>query len=286
MRSIKVLAPAKINLYLRVLGKRPDGYHDLETLFQAVGLYDELIIEESSGRSNISVPARPDLECDENLALGAVRLLEELSERSLPVSIRLIKRIPTAAGLGGGSSDAAAALIGVNELFDLGIPIEKQLTAAVKLGADVPFFLRGGTAVGEGVGDILSSAPFTIGGKILLINPGFSVPTAQVFREFSKTLTRDKNEARLLWMLDTAHGPDELLRNDLQETAERLFPEIRRLREAMEASGFGKCLMSGSGPTVFGFLHEHTTSEDEIRSKFPQARVFVVEPVNHGVRII
>ena len=150
MKSLRVQTPAKINLFLRVLGKRQDGYHELETLFQAIDLYDELFIEECSEESTLEVPGFADLESEDNLVLRALRWLEKYSGRNLCVRMKLIKRIPVAGGLGGGSSDAAAALKGLSHLFDLKLSDSELARAALTLGADVPFFLTGGDSGGRG----------------------------------------------------------------------------------------------------------------------------------------
>jgi 4-diphosphocytidyl-2-C-methyl-D-erythritol kinase len=252
MRSIRASAPAKINLFLRVLSRRPDGYHTIETLFQAIDMHDELIVRQTSGPSTLEVPGAPELQTEDNLVMKALRWLEKHVSADLSVNIRLTKRIPTAAGLGGGSSDAAAALLAIRELFHLPISDEDLRRGAVSLGADVPFFFTGGSAVGEEIGQQITPVSIPFDYSLLLINPGFPVSTARVYREFSKTLTGKPREGRLWAVLREARTVADLLHNDLQPVTELLYPEVSEGKTRLAGLGFSGVLMSGSGPTVFG----------------------------------
>jgi 4-diphosphocytidyl-2-C-methyl-D-erythritol kinase len=284
MKRVRIKTPAKINLFLRVLERRPDGYHNIETLFQAVDLEDELIIEKTDGPSVLTVPGFPGLENGENLVIKAVRRLERETGRDLPVRIQLHKNIPIAAGLGGGSTNAAAALLGVSSLFDLDLAEEALDQIAGSLGADVPFFLKGGSAVGEGVGDLLTSVDLPLDYGILLVNPGFSVSTAEVYKEFSVSLTGPARNGKLWTVIEGQRGSADLLCNDLQEVAERLHPEISEVRIFMERSGLKRILMSGSGPTVFavGDSDQLSGMMDLLPNKW---RAWVVNPIEHGPMI-
>jgi 4-diphosphocytidyl-2-C-methyl-D-erythritol kinase len=281
MKRIRIRTPAKINLFLRVLERRPDGYHNIETLFQAVNLEDELIIEKTTGPSVLVVPGFPNLEDEENLITKAVRRLELVTERDLSVRIQLHKNIPIAAGLGGGSTDAAAALLGVCSLFDLDFTAEALRQVAGSLGADVPFFLKGGCAVGEGVGDILTPVDLPLDYGILLVNPEFTVSTAAVYKEFSVSLTGSARNGKLWTVIGERRGLEDLLCNDLQEVAERLHPEISEVRIFLEGNGLEKTLMSGSGPTIFavGASDQLSGMMDLLPDKW---RAWVVNPIEHG----
>ncbi len=281
MERVRIKTPAKINLFLRVLERRPDGYHNIETLFQAVDLEDELIIERSAGPSVLIVPGYPNLENEENLVIKAVRWVEREIKCDLSVRIQLKKNIPIAAGLGGGSTDAAATLLGLCSLFDLDLTDEALYQVARYLGADVPFFLKGGSAVGEGVGDVLTPVDLPVDYRILLVNPGFSVSTAAVYKEFSVTLTGRVRDGKLWTLIREHQGLEELLYNDLQAVAERLHPEISEVRIFLERHGLKRTLMSGSGPTVFAL-----GASDQligIAGVLPNRwRAWVVNPINHG----
>lgn len=265
MKALRVRAPAKVNLYLRVLGRRADGYHDIETLFQAIDLEDELIIQPSAGPAVLEVPGHPDLECADNLIMRAVRWIERETGRTISVKIRLNKRIPVAGGLGGGSSDAAATLAGIRALFDLPLPDESLDRGASSIGADVAFFLQGGTAIAEGIGERLTTAPVSLNHSLLLVNPGFPVSTALVYREFSKTLTEKARKGKLRTVLAEYPAWQRILHNDLQPVAKGLYPEISEIRNSLGQAGLDKVLMSGSGPTVFGLGDPEQLKEVEER---------------------
>ncbi len=284
MKKLRVRAPAKINLYLKVLGARPDGYHELETVFQAVELYDELFIECTSGRTSLEVPGHPRLETEDNLVLRSLRWLEQETERSIPVRMKLVKGIPEAGGLGGGSSDAAAALVGISTLLDLGLQEHDLRRATADLGADVSFFLTGGSAVGEGIGERLTQVQLPMDYGLLLVNPGFPVSTAAVYREYSKSLTGEITRGTVWQGLRKLQRVVDLLHNDLQDVAERLYPEIVTVRNEMANAGVSNVLMSGSGPTVFGMLDPD--SSDRVGERFDTRwSTFVARPLAAGVTI-
>ncbi len=285
-KSLRIKTPAKVNLYLGIVRRRPDGYHDIETVFQAIDLCDELILSKTDGEARLHVPGRPDLEGEGNLVMKAVRALESATGQRLPAVITLTKAIPVAAGLGGGSSDAAAALSGLSSLFDLTVSEEDMIRMAVALGADVPFFLRGGCAVGEGIGERLTSTRLPIDYEIILINPGVAVPTAFIYREFDRGLTGYAPEGRLNQMLRETNDSRRLLYNDLQPVAEKAFPEILEVRQIMNTSGLSHVLMSGSGPTVFAICDPLGSARKDLEKHVrPGWSVLVTRPVAHGVII-
>ncbi len=282
MPSLRITTPAKINLFLRVLALRPDGYHDIETVFQAIDLCDELTMEATTGESSLSVPARPDLETEENLIMRAIRWLEKKTGQSLPVRIELNKRIPVAAGLGGGSSDAAATLVGIRSLFGLDLGDDELRQGAVTLGADVPFFLEGGTAVGEGIGERLTPVNLPMDYSVLLVCPAFSVSTGAIFREFSKFLTGEGREGRLWPRLQEAARIEDLLYNDLQSVTESMHSELAGMRQLMQDAGLKAILMSGSGPTLFGLVEPHEA--DNVKRRLPpELNSVIARPIRRGI---
>jgi 4-diphosphocytidyl-2-C-methyl-D-erythritol kinase len=283
-RVVRLHAPAKINLFLRVLGKREDGYHELETVFQAVDLEDELIIHKAPARSSLEVPGHEALETESNLVMRALRWLEKKRGRELPVAMRLMKNIPMAAGLGGGSSNAAAALLGIRALYDLDLEDHDLLRGAASLGADVPFFLYGGTAVGEGIGELLTPVELPENYGLVLVNPGFPVQTATVFRRLSKTLTGEFRKGRVWAVIEESRSVEDLLHNDLQSVAEELHPEISNIRHKVETAGAKRALMTGSGPTVFGIAETGVTKEI-VKSLPASWKCFTARPTRRGIRI-
>jgi len=256
MDSLLLRCPAKVNLYLKVVGRRSDGYHDLITVMQALSLADELTITLDGAAVALECD-RPDLPLDEgNLAVRAAKAFQEALGRRFGVRLRLLKRIPVAAGLGGGSSDAAGVLRGLNCL--LGTPLSPgQLTAVARqLGADVPFFLLDGPALGRGIGDLLT--PITLPPLwYVLLNPGFAVSTAAVYAGLQPPFAAPP-PTQVAAMLQTP--PATWLHNDLEAVTLRLHPELTAHKEALRRLGARGVLMSGSGPTVFGIF------ADELRA--------------------
>jgi 4-diphosphocytidyl-2-C-methyl-D-erythritol kinase len=259
---VKIRAPAKINLGLRVVGKRSDGYHLLDTVMVPVSLYDD--IEISSPRSAAKKrPARLTVTCDHPLVPGgkknivyqaASRFLDEYGiDRE--VHIDIVKRIPVGAGLGGGSSDAAATLLGLNRLFHIQSPVRKLLQLAASLGADVPFFIRGVPARARGVGERLS--PLTTLPRFWLVilypYPEIVVSTAWVYSKARLKLTKPTANTSITTLL---RNPEfgRLLVNELEPVAIARYPRVGALKEKLIQAGAGGALMSGSGSAVFGIF--------------------------------
>lgn len=254
MHKIRATTPAKINLFLQVLDRRPDGYHTIETLYQAISLREELIIEKSSGPCKLDVIGAPQLKSDDNLVIRALRWMEDRVGCRIPVRIRLTKQIPIAAGLGGGSSNAAGMLLALRELFEFRVSDQDLRTGAEELGADITFFFTGGSAVGEGIGEIVTPVKMFSDYRIVLVNPGFPISTARVYREFSRNLTGNPLEGRLWSVLRESAKVWDILHNDLQPVSESLYPEILEIGKRLEDTGFKHVLMSGSGPTFFALV--------------------------------
>ena len=250
---MSVTAAAKVNLSLEVLGKRADGYHELATVMQAVDLADRLVLEDAEELTLTS--SSPGIPTDAgNLALRAAVALREAAKADRGVHIRLDKRIPVAAGLGGGSSDAAAVLLGLNRLWALRWPLARLTEVAVTLGMDVPFFLRGGVALGTGRGETLTS----IGGMplaLVLVNPGTSLSTAAVYGRVTPAMYSSGRHAQAMveaLRIRRTRQVAATLYNGLESAASGVSPDVGRMRAALLAAGAVGALMSGSGPTVFG----------------------------------
>jgi len=253
---MKVRAYAKINLGLHVLGKRSDGYHNIETVFRLIDLYDELEIVQNDQGTYFS-SNKPELSNDgTNLCLRAAHLLRDLTGCHMGVEMKLTKRIPIGAGLGGGSSDAAATLKGLTKLWSLDINPEELQTISESLGSDVPFFFTGQTAHATGRGEILESFALPLPYSILVATPPIHVSTAWAYS--SLRLAENRNRPKLRDLLsgtvrDTGALRRELT-NDFEETVFRQYPEILRLKETIFSGGAEVALMSGSGSSVFGFF--------------------------------
>ncbi len=279
-----VRAPAKVNLFLEVLQRRPDGYHELATLMTAVSLYDTLLFGEDPSGSIRLQSDRPDLSVGpENLICRAAELLRRRTGRDLGADVRLWKRIPMAAGLGGGSSDAAAALVGLNALWRLGLNQAELGSLGAELGSDVPFFLAGPaawcTGRGEKVEAVALSRPF----DFVLVSPPAGLSTAEVFRNVA--VPPEPVSGAEVRRAAEAGGVVELgrcLHNRLQAPAEKLCPIVGELRGKLTALGPAGSLMTGSGSTVYALCR----SPEEALSVARGLDVFTEEGAGPRVHIV
>lgn len=245
------MAPAKINLCLYVTGKRSDGYHDLATLMQRVSLFDKVTVElTDGGEVSVDCPGVTLPPGGVNIAARAAWAMLERAASARGVHISIEKSIPAAAGLGGGSSNAAAVLLALDELLGCNFPLAVLTPLAARLGADVPFFLLEQAAWATGIGDNLEPAANLPTAWYLLVNPGIAVSTAKVFGNLG--LTSPVDVAKLRGFPSNIEGLVRQLHNDLEPVTFRLFPEVSLVRNALLEVGSEGALMSGSGATVFG----------------------------------
>ena len=274
---LSVRAPAKINLFLRVTGRRADGYHTLQTRMQKVGLFDLLEVQRGGEGVRLHCVGADLPENAENLVHRAASLfLETVAQRRGRtlggVKISLTKNIPIAAGLGGGSSDAAAALKALNSLFETGLTAGELAAMGLELGADVPFFLADTpAALAVGIGEILTPVAPLSGCFVLLVNPGFSVSTRWVYQTFAltkeekttifKNFRESADPAGQPCLSATVEGLPAALENDLETVTITRYPEIGRIKEELLAHGAVAALMSGSGPTVFALFSDQQAAE-------------------------
>ena len=252
---IRVRALAKINLDLRVLGKRPDGFHELRTIFQTISLADTLDIGFTKSRRT-EIALDDALRIENNLVTRAARAVMDAMRITGRVEMRLTKRVPMGAGLGGGSSDAAAVLLALPAIARRKIALAKLSAIAAELGSDVPFFLVGGTAVGIGRGTELFPLPDApaIGG--VLVAPGIHVNTAQAYRDLSPRLTTDLQQNKIVSFQSVTWDTGDLspARNDFEEVVFVQHPELAALKNRLVRAGAAVSLMSGSGSSVYGLF--------------------------------
>lgn len=265
LNRIKLKAYAKVNLGLDVIGKREDGYHEVRMVMQTVGIYDRICLTKSR---NPGIRIRTNL-CylptnAENLVYRAAKLMIEEYQIEGGMEIDLQKYIPVAAGLAGGSSDAAAVLYGMNRMYQLGISLEELMRQGVKLGADVPYCLMRGTALSEGIGERLTSLSAAPDCWILMVKPPVSVSTKFVY----ENLCLDKLEAHpdIDGMVEAIRKKDlyglaEKMGNVLESVTIPNYPVVAEIKEWIQKSGALNVLMSGSGPTVFGIFDSRQRAE-------------------------
>lgn len=288
---IHVKALAKINLGLDVTGTREDGYHLVRMIMQTVDLFDWVTIKKSDG-SDIALETNLNfLPTDEhNIAYQAAKLLKQDFSQIGGVEIRIHKCIPVAAGMAGGSTDAAAVLHGINKLYHLGIPMQRLMEYGLKLGADVPFCLFRGTALAEGIGERLTRLAPMPDCSILIAKPPMSVSTRLVYQSLDAlrepphppvdAQIRDL-EAQDLRALVMHMG------NVLEHVTVPMHPQIEQIKEMMRAQGALAAMMSGSGPTVFGIFTEESKAyevKEQIRDSGLARQVYVTKPYNHKER--
>ena len=257
--DLRIYAHAKINLYLDVIGKRPDGYHAIETIFHSIGLHDDIYLRKRTDRQITVHCEHPHVPCDpRNLAYRAAQLLLDDMPDLSGVDIAILKRIPVAAGLGGGSADAAAVLCGMNTLFDLGLTQSDLMQLGVQLGADVPFCILGGAAFGRGIGEILTPLPPMAEPWLLLANPGFEISTAWVYQQINLSLTAPKKNVTILTHCLQNGEFSNIVRhlyNGLEVPVLSKYPAVAEIKTKLNRYPSSRgVLMSGSGATVFAFM--------------------------------
>lgn len=279
--TVRVRVPAKINLFLEVTGKRPDGYHELVTVMHPVGIVDELRCRRSP-----DARVRGDLEelGEKNLIVKAIRAMQRFARTSRGMEVLLTKRIPTGAGMGGGSADAAAAIAAYNQVHRLRASERDLQEVAASVGSDVAFFLCGRTALCTGRGEIVQ--PVRVGRRLHFVHvyPGFESSTAQVYGRLKLSLTPRKADVNTLLeplAEGSVRGIGKVLYNRLEAPAFENHPPLRALKRALLRRGFSGVLMSGSGSSFFGLCQ----SRAEARAKalqiasFGYGRVFTTSSV-------
>ena len=283
MERISLKAYAKINLGLDVLGKRADGYHDLKMIMQTIDVYDEISVERIPSEGvfllNSNVTNLP-LD-DNNLMVKAARLMWERFPISGGLKMHLLKKIPMAAGLAGGSADAAAVLCGINRLYELGLSKEELCRIGVRVGADVPYCILGGTCLAEGIGDVLTSLPALPSKPLVLIKPGMDVSTGLVYREldaFNGSYKHPDIEGQKAAVeKGNIKNVADLMGNVLEEVTAAKYPEVRLLKARLKEEGACGAMMSGSGPSVFGLFDDDDKAfraAQKMQEEFPEYEVF------------
>ena len=270
MELISRQAYAKINIGLDVLRRREDGYHELKMIMQTVDICDDLIFEKTEEQGIVIQTDREELPVDAgNLIYRAADLLFREKEITEGVKISLTKRIPIAAGMAGGSSDAAATMRGLNELFHMGYSIQQLKELGVKLGADIPYCLVGGTMLSEGIGEILTPLPAPPECFLVVAKPDINVSTGFVYGNLqAEKLTYHPDIDGIIEALRAGdlRGVTDRLGNVLETVTIREYPVIEQIKELLRDMGAENALMSGSGPSVFGIFKERETAEAAARA--------------------
>jgi 4-diphosphocytidyl-2-C-methyl-D-erythritol kinase len=295
---LKIKAPAKVNLFLNVLRKRPDHYHELHSILQMVGLYDEITFEPEPRRIILTSSSHDLPTDDQNLIVQAARRLADEVGVRVGVRMTLKKNIPIGAGLGGGSSDAAATLVGLNRLWKLGCSREALARIGLALGSDVPFFLYGPAAFVFGRGEKVVPCVFGDDRWLVLINPGLAVSTRWAYQHLHVNRLQevspfhDSSDSQKSWLTNIPGNikiqnsgklmvrySDLCLHNDLEKVTEHHYSIVREMKDKLRSEGAEGALMSGSGPTVFGLFEKRIAAvgaATKIADEHPGWKVWAV----------
>ena len=288
MWEVRLRAYAKVNYALDVLGLRGDGYHEVRTVMQSISLADEVELQRSTGGFELSTVPEEVGPLENNTVYLAWKSLRTLTGDELPVNVTLRKEIPAGAGLGGGSADAAAVLVGLNELFGLGLRVEELQEAGAEIGADVPFCISGGTALGEGIGEVLTRLPAPPEHRFIVAKPRMSADTATVYRRFDEAKTESTRAVDPVISALRSGNLSALaasVGNDLAPVTAGFVPEVATLEQSLLESGALGASMSGSGTAVYGIFGDEEPAgiaKDTIETPF----VGVYGPVSRGVKIV
>lgn len=285
---MRLQAFAKINLGLDVLGKREDGYHEVRMIMQTIRMYDQLDMRKSVEPGIHLTTNKKYIPVDENnLVWRAAKLMMDTCGIIEGVSIHLHKVIPVAAGMAGGSSDAAATLVGMNRLFHCGLSKEKLMELGVQIGADVPYCVLRGTALAEGIGEKLTVLPPMPDCWILIGKPGISVSTKYVYTTLdlnTDTVHPDIDGMKKALEDGNLYGITERMGNVLQDVTIPAYPEVERIKEQMKTLGAVNAMISGSGPTVFGIFDNEEKAQkacQKLRESGSCQQVFLTVPFNN-----
>lgn len=267
MDSIVIKAMAKVNLGLDVLRRRENGYHDVKMVMQTVNLYDTLTLSKIDEGIVITTNTGELPLNEDNLIYKAAKLLLEYVDKKAGVSIHLDKQIPIAAGMAGGSTDAASTLVGINELYNLDLTKEELAEVGVKIGADVPYCIYGGTYLSEGIGEVLTKLPDAPDCYVVIAKPGIGVSTKYVYENLHiETVEKHPDIDGMIDAIKTGSldGVTEKMENVLETVTIKRYPEIETMKKCLLENGAENALMSGSGPTVFGIFKEEKIAKQAL----------------------
>ena len=281
MNKVIINSNAKVNIGLKVLKDREDGYHDIVTVFQEINLYDIISISKKSKGCDFNSNATWLMNDKTNLCVIAYEAMKKKFDID-GVDIDLTKNIPKGSGLGGGSSNAASIMKGIRELYSLNISDKELEDIASQIGADVPFFIRGSIQLGEGIGDRLTPLKINISGKYLIIIPDTEIDTSWAYSKFKNDLDSSIlpiNFASLSNEKTISLDRLQFFENDFESIVVPTYPEIGKIKEALHALGAGFASLSGSGSTVFGIFNDDVSLDKALSYFSPKYKTFIANPL-------
>ena len=283
MKSYTIESYAKVNVRLQILNERPDGYHNINTVFQELDFYDIIELKKKDNGCEFQSNVKWLKNDSTNLCVLAFEKLSEQYDIG-GVSINFVKKIPSGGGLGGGSSNAAAILKGLCHLYSIDPINEKMSKIAHTLGADVPFFLKGGLQIASGIGEQLVEINGSINGVYLLIIPEFKIDTKWAYKSFKKFLQRPKVEVNFAGLLERDKTPFKLFENDFESIVIPAYPEIAIIKEKLWSCKPKFVSLSGSGSTVFGIFDDEAGAKSAESLFSHKYSTFIANPVTHMLK--
>ena len=281
MNTVKISSNAKVNIGLKVLSLRKDGYHDIVTIFQEINLFDIIYISINPLGCNFNSNVNWLINDKSNLCITAYEAMKKIFDIN-GINIDLTKNIPRGSGLGGGSSNAASVLKGIRQLYDLNISDNELENIASKIGADVPFFIRGSIQLGEGIGDRLTPLKINIKGKYLIIIPEVIINTFWAYSQFKNNLDSSLSSINFAGLsIGKTISLDmlKLFENDFESIVVPTYPEIGKIKEKLHALGARYASLSGSGSTVFGIFNDDVSLNNAFSYFSPKYKTFITNPL-------
>lgn len=268
MKTLKLKAPGKVNLRLDVLGRRPDGYHDLRMLNSMVNVFDEIDIDIVDRGITVICEDDPQVPSGEdNIVYRAAKEIMAYSNKNVGVEIRIKKRIPSSAGMGGGSSNAASVILGLNQMLRINLSVEKLMKIGLRFGADIPFFLSGAAAAfATGIGENVAKIKKLPKMPMVIVTPNLSVATKAIYEKYqSNGNGRGKSEEEIPKEFTTKKAVIKFLNNDLESVTTKQFPIVSEIKELLVKYGAMAAQMTGSGPSVFGIFPDKDKADKAVK---------------------
>jgi 4-diphosphocytidyl-2-C-methyl-D-erythritol kinase len=280
MNLIDLEAHAKVNIGLQVKDQREDGLHNIHTVFQELELYDSILLSKRHRDWSIKINDSKIPTDESNTCIQAYLAIKQRFPQIDGIAITLNKSIPSGAGLGGGSSDAAAVLKGLRKIFDLQLNNGELSEIAVKIGADVPFFISGGTQIGDGIGNVLSPIKNPVNGFYLLVIPDIFISTAWAYKALKKYLKENTDRPNFAHFLEGNSLSNTIFDNDFEWIVIQTYPKIGEIKEGLLKAGASYASLSGSGSTVFGIYDDEAKAKQAESHFQKQYRTFLTKPTN------
>ncbi len=280
MNSIDLKAHAKVNIGLQIKDQREDGFHNIHTIFQELELHDRILIEKQPRNWSIKINDLKISTDESNTCIQAYLAIKRRFPKIDGISITLNKTILSGAGLGGGSSDAATVLKGLRELFELPLNDEELSEIAVKIGADVPFFISGGTQIGNGIGNVLTPIKKPIDGFYLLVMPDIFISTTWAYKTMKKHLKENTDRPNFAHFLERKNLSKVIFDNDFERIVIPTYPKIGEIKEGLLETGASYASLSGSGSTVFGIYDDEARAKQAESHFQKQYHTFLTRPTN------